>query len=223
MFSSASTYLAIASLVALTAAAQAQFSRLHVGNVSAGGTGQFSRILTPINTTIAPNANSITLRQDTTWSAGLITSLQMHPLSFVGIQLNYGYTRYQERYTTAFRNSAATTVTSIPTDAHEATAGYLLHPKYIPFKPYLAVGGGAIDFNPRGGVTATSPTVGSHQWRGAGYLETGFDLPTRNKHIGFRISGRSLYYRSPDFRSPALSTSSWRATVEPSASVVYKF
>jgi hypothetical protein len=223
--------LPIATLCAASGA-YAQFGMLHIGNISVGGTGQFTTVLTS-NPQPAPLSapfgfvSSTALRQDTTWSAGGVASLQMHPLPWIGLQVNYGYTRYQERFQYAYLStpgiSSGVHLAQVPVDQHEATAGYLLHPRFLKLQPYVAVGGGAIDFNPRGGVTASSPTSGTYQWRGAGYLETGFDLPTGSKHIGFRISGRSLYYRAPNFDTPGISTRSWRVTSEPAISAVYKF
>lgn len=232
MFKSRIHLLSAASLlICAVAAAQGQFRPLHIGNVSVGGSGQFNTVLTsnPQPASLASPYNFITstpLRQDTTLSAGFVASMQMHPLPWAGVQLNYGFTHYQERfqyqYATPGINSSINTA-MVPTDWHEATAGYLLHPRFLMLQPYVVVGGGAIDFNPRGGATALTPTMGTHQWRGAGYLETGFDLPTPSRHIAFRISGRSLYYRAPNFDTPAIGTRSWRVTSEPTISAVYKF
>ncbi|MFC6645617.1 hypothetical protein ACFQBQ_08480 [Granulicella cerasi] len=212
------------------------YKDLHIGNVAVGGTGVFNTILEsnerPYNTTAAGGTTSIyNQRQDTTWSAGFVGSVQMVPKSWLGLQLNYSYTRYQERYSQLSRftptgstvSNLATRSVQVPTDAHEATAGYLIHPKHIAFKPYVAIGGGAIDFNPEGGLTQFQTSTYSHQWRGAGYLETGFDIPTHNKHFAFRVSGRSLYYRSPNYGDSSISTRSWRVTTQPAISAVYKF
>ena len=141
------------------------------------------------------------------------------------MQINYGFTHYQERYTYNYAAPGyAGLQTRVPVDAHEATAGYLIHPKHIPFQPYMVVGGGAIDFSPYGnGVNATATTYGSNQWRAAGLLEAGFDLPVKYQHVGFRLSGRSLYYRSPNFNNRQISTRSWRVTTEPEASVFLRF
>ena len=91
---------------------------------------------------------------------------------------------------------------------------YQFHPKHIPFQPFVNIGGGALDF---------APNTGQYQWRTAGLLEMGFDLPTHSKHIGFRIAGRSLYYRAPNFNTAAISTREWRVTEEPSVSTYYRF
>ncbi len=215
----------IAAGIAMPAlAAHGQFYKLHGAAISVGATGPFDRSLesnpgsgsyvvtTPsggvINTTVSNQ------QQFTTNSAGFLTSIQFHPKPWAGVEMNYSFSHYSERY--AFTYSSATPAQSVnvPTTAHEATAAYEFHPPHIPFQPFVNVGGGSIDFVPR---------TGENQWRGAGLLEAGFDLPTHNKHLGFRVEGRSLYYRAPNFNNSAISTKTWRVTFEPSVSAVYRF
>jgi hypothetical protein len=212
--------------------AHAQYFKTHGFSVSVGGEGQYTHALTTNpnyygvytanNTLGTPEAVAVNNQQQyTTDSAGFLTSIAFHPKPWAGIEMNYGFTHYQERFLYAYTSAGNTTVLNnstmtrqIPTDAHEATAAYEFHPKHIPFQPFVNIGGGAIDFAPRNA---------SNQWRGAGLLETGFDLPTHTPHIGFRVEGRSLYYRAPNFYQAAQSTRSWRATFGPSASVYYHF
>jgi hypothetical protein len=211
-------------LILLTAAAHGQFYKLNGATISVGAMSPFDRSLqsnptsgsyvisTPTGGVI--NTNVSGQRQFTTDSVGFLTSLQFHPRPWAGVELNYSYSHYSERY--AFNYSAATTsqTASAPTVAHEATAAYEFHPRHIPFQPFVNVGGGSIDF---------LPLSGPNQWRGAGLLEAGFDLPTHNPHLGFRIEGRSLYYRAPNFNNPAISTRTWRVTVEPAVSTYFRF
>ncbi len=217
------TIPALLALSAVSFTAQAQYFKTHGATLSVGGTGQFERSLTSdsnyVNFTypIQNGTNSTQIfnqQQFTTWSAGFVSSLQLHPVAWAGIAVNYGFTHYQERFLYNYATDNSQGQTRVATDAHEMTAGYLFHPKRIPFQPYVEVGGGAIGFY---------PTVGSTQFRGAGLLETGFDLPIKNQHIGFRVSGRSLYYRAPNFDTPQLSTRSWRVTMEPAVSAFYRF
>ncbi len=220
-------------VLALTAAsAHAQYWKQHGLSISVGGDGQFTKSLTtnPNTGGVYNFPNSLgtptpvavnNQRQYTTDSAGFIASIAFHPKPWAGIEMNYDFTHYQERFAYSFASTGNTTVTNtsiqqlrVRTDVHEATAAYQFHPKHIPFQPFVNIGGGALDF---------TPSNESNQWRGAGLLEIGSDIPTRVKHVGFRIEGRSLYYRAPNFYQPAFSTRGWRATVEPSASVYYKF
>ncbi len=217
------TLPALLVLSTVSAAAQEGYLKTHGASLSVGGTGQFSTILESnngyVNNTYAiPNGTHTdqvyNQQQFTTWSAGFVSSLQFHPKPWAGVALNYGFNHYQERFTYNYTDSTATGQTRLTTDVHEFTGGYLFHPKRIPFQPYVEVGGGALDFTPH---------EASNQIRGAGLLEAGFDIPTRDKHIALRVSGRSLYYRAPNFYQPAISTKAWRATEEPAISAVYKF
>ena len=207
--------------------AHAQYLKNHKATLSVGGTGQFTTILNddaedvpaaaplPVAGTYAVTVSN--QKQYTTDSAGFLTSLQLQPAAWAGVEFNYGFTHYQERYTFNYINTATPTAQQqvrVPTDQHEATAAYLFHPKHIPFQPFLGIGGGAIDF---------APTFGPNQWRETGLVEVGFDMPVHWSHIGFRVEGRSLIYRSPNFRQPAIATHSWRATTQPALSAFYRF
>ncbi len=219
-----SFYRTLSAFVFFTAAlSQAQFQRFTAGSISVGGTGQFTEVLTA-NPTTAPYPFLVqgqavqfsNQRQDTTLSAGFVGKVQFQPLKYAGLELNYGFSHYSELYsytTTAFPSTAPQAGNlRVKTYTHEATGAFLIHPKHIPFQPYLGIGGGAIDFN-----------TADNQWRGAGLLETGFDLPMKNGKTGFRIGARSLYYRAPNFDSSLISTRSWRVTAEPEISSYYKF
>lgn len=211
--------------LATMSGAHAQFYKLHGGSVSVGGTGQFSTILesSPSNISetsqITPgNFRTTTIsnqQQYTTGSTGFVTKLQFHPLPWAGVELNYGFTHYSERYAyNSVNNSGGSAAVQVyaPTYWHEASGAYMLHPKFIPLQPYFGIGGGAIDFD-----------RGDNQWRGAGLLETGIDLPVKKTHAGFRLGARALFYRSPNFNSTIVSTRSWRVTSEPEISTYYRF
>ncbi len=217
-------YLLSTALLAASFTGNAQFRRFELGSVSVGATGQFTKVLT-VNPTPATypflvrgqSIQFINQNQDTTGSAGFITKFQFQPTKFAGLELNYGYSKYSElfSYNTTGNTTNATTRANVrvKTYWHEATGAILIHPKHIPFQPYVGIGGGAIDFDTR-----------DNQWRGAGLLETGFDIPImKNGKSGFRIGGRSLYYRAPNFNSTLFSTRSWRVTAEPEISSYYRF
>ena len=208
---------------ALPLGASGQFYKLHGGSLSVGATGNFNTTLTSNPTSgsfSVPQTGGGVLtttvsnqQQFTTLSTGFLTSLQFHPVSWAGLEFNYGFNHYSERYAFNYATTTAQQLLNVPVDSHEATAAYQFHPRHIPFQPFVNVGGGAIDF---------APSVASNQWRGAGLLETGFDIPA-SKHIGFRIEGRALFYRAPNFYNSAVGTRTWRVTPQPSVSTYYRF
>ena len=132
-----------------------------------------------------------------------------------GVEFNYVYTFFSQRYEYTKPGFGDRFPLTVANGVHEATGAYMFHPHFLHLQPFVNIGGGALDFNPRG--------VGAYQWRGAGLLETGFDIPTHSKHVGFRIQGRSLYYRAPNFYIPQVSTRSWVVTTEPSVSSYIRF
>jgi hypothetical protein len=209
--------------------APAQFHRYlpeHGASVSVGATGNYATTLSSNPSTVTTNnvVSGVNLtntysgqQQYITSSLGFLTSLQFHPVPWAGVELNYGYEHYSERYSYNRATVAATQLSSIPTTTHEATAAYQFHPKRIPFQPFVNIGGGAIDFVPTQGG-------GHNQWRGAGLVEAGFEIPMTPKHkLALRLEGRGLFYRAPNFGNTVISTRSWRASAEPSASFVYRF
>ncbi len=229
MFSLKNALAIVALLVAVNAPAQwSQYAKQHGVSISVGATGNF---VTPLTTnpktqsfnTVVPPGVTLTDTVSGQWqyitsSPGFLTSFQFHPVPWAGVELNYGYQHYSERfgYILASKPNVAQ-LASVPTTTHEATAAYQFHPKHIPFQPFVNIGGGAIDFVPTAG--------GPNQWRGAGLVETGFEfgMPYTQQKLALRIQGRGLFYRAPNFNNSLISTNSWRVSSEPSASFVYRF
>jgi len=209
------------------ATVHAQFYKLHGASVSVGATGNYVQTLTdsprPVTfSSVTPSGATATntifnQQQNNTSSLGFLTSLQFHPVPWAGLEVNYGYQHYTERYNYNVASTPGRFGSRVPVTTHEATAAYQFHPKHIPLQPFLNIGGGAIDFVP----TQNGP----NQWRGAGLLETGLDIamPATQRRLALRIQGRGLFYRAPNFYNTALSTRSWRVSAEPSASFVYRF
>ncbi len=188
-------------LIALSA--KGQFYKLHQADVAVGGTGQFTTSLT--------DQSNLLPHESTTNSAGFLLTLRDHPASFAGVEFNYGYSKFSERFT-AFTGAR---IASLPASVHEASGAYLFHRNYKKFQPFIGVGGGSLFFNPLQGRLS--------QTRGAGLFEIGADVPTSNPHLGFRVQARSLNYRAPNYNQPGLSSSRWVSTNEPSASVYLSF
>jgi hypothetical protein len=193
------------------AAAQAQFYKIHNADIAGSGIGQFTTVLT----------SNTPIQARTTDSFGGLFSIREHPVSWAGIEVNYSYNRYTQDFT-----SPANAASPVPYDArvktnvHEATAAYMFHPHFRNLQPFINIGGGALDFAP---TTVTSVATGSNQWRGAGLLEVGFDVPTSNPHFGFRVQGRTLVYRAPNYNNALLSSKSWVSTEEPTFGAYYRF
>ena len=182
--------------------AHAQFHEFRNADVAVGGTGQFTTAIT---------SQSNRPHNGTSDSAGFLLTFRVQPIRFTPIELNYQYSSFSER----FGSPTGPISTFVPLSLHEATAAYLLHPHFHRFRPFVGLGGGALYFDPSVHVKT--------QIRPAGLLEIGFDMRTSNPHLGFRVQGRSLLYRAPNFNNSGLSSSRWVSTSEPSASVYVRF
>lgn len=187
-------------LLAPALGAPAQYYKLHNADVTVSGVG-------PLTTTLTDNGPAQTRTTD---SAGFLFSLRDHPVAWAGIELNYGYDRFSEVYSSPYIHPV-----SVKTNVHEATAAYMFHPHFMHLQPFVNVGGGALDFLP-------SNSTAQNQWRGVGLVELGFDIPA-GPHAGFRVQGRSLIYRAPNFGTPALEARSWVVTDEPSLGAYLRF
>ena len=184
--------------------AQGQIYKLHNADVGVAATGQF---ITTLTTDAAPV-------QKTTWSPGFIATLREHPVAWAGIEFNYGFTRYSQRFSYPVAGSTALVNFNQPNSVHEFTAAYLFHPHFRHLQPFVGIGGGYQLFN---------PNTGQNQWRETGLLETGLDIPTSNPHFGFRVQGRALVNRAPNFYNSAISSRSWVVNTQPSAGAWIRF
>jgi len=208
-------FLTLCGLTAAATGANAQFYKLHGADIGGGGIGQFTRHLNAGNDSVVAD--------DPTDSFGGIFSLRDHPVSWAGIEFNYSYAQYHQYYRGYASGLGVVYDVPIKTQAHEATAAYLFQPKAhwlhpLRVEPFLALGGGYIDFVP------ASPNVnGSNQWRETGLAELGFDIPTSNRHMGFRVQGRELLYRQANFNKPYLASRKWVGTSEPMFGVWYRW
>ena len=212
------------SLMLAAVSAQAQFNRLKGGTLAVSATEEFTTPLTnnarPVNAVVGtpPNATNQTVfgqQQGTTSKPGVLAQFGFHPFAWAGVEINYQFVQFDEQFNAQYSGRPGTQqYERVPVAFHEATAAYQFHPKHIKFQPYVNVGGGAVDF---------LPYLATNQWRAAGLVETGFDIPTPSPHLAVRIQGRALIYRAPNFNNSAISTRGWVVTEEPAVGLAYRF
>jgi len=149
-------------------------------------------------------------RVTSTDSTGLLVSLRSVPFWGTGAEVNYQYTQLTEHYVRPV-TPGVFVGTNAASSFHELTGAFLWEEHVRGVKPFMSIGGGAIDFVPLGNTS-------HNQWRGAGLMEVGFDIPASH-YWGVRVEGRSLFYRAPNFNNSALQARAWVATVNPSVSL----
>ncbi len=147
---------------------------------------------------------------------GLLVNVREHPVSWFGLELNYGYQRYSERFRSATTGASIGRLTQ---DQHEATAGYVFHIKTPGIQPFVTLGGGGLNF--RG--TKANPQYGN-QWRGTYMYEVGFDFVSRSHpHFGVRVQEHGLFYKAPDYHVANLRSNGYIHQAMPSAGIFYRF
>jgi hypothetical protein len=189
----------------------------HQMDFGVGGAGQFTTSITNQETqqSSGPGFGAPLPRQWTTQSLGALATLRDRPFTWVGVEVNYQFTRYSERYqipTAPFASPSL--LVYVPTSVHEYTAAFVFQSDKHKIKPFLALGGGYQNFQPTGDF--------SHQWRETALLDLGVDIPTQTK-LGFRIGARDLVFRAPDFQNTALSSSRWVSEEQPYVMAFIKF
>jgi hypothetical protein len=200
-----------------TTAGSGPFYKFHNADVGVAATGQFT---TSITDQMIGTAGNILPHQATSDSPGVLFTLRDHPISWAGVEFNYQYSKFSERFFRAPRaqglvyNPTLNTPINVTTSFHEATGAYLFHVRLRKLQPYIGIGGGGLDFVPT--------TVDRNQWRLTGLVDLGLDMQTHSR-LGFRIGARDLLYRAPDYYDASLSSSRWVSTEEPYGGVYVKF
>jgi hypothetical protein len=223
------TFFAIAPVVLMVTAAAASygqatagkggmFAKLGVSDVGVAAAGQFT---TSITSQTIGGAGEVLPHQATTDSPGVLFTIRLQPKPWAGLEFNYQYSKFSERFFRAPRAQGPVyvpnlnTPVNVTTSFHEATGAYVFHLKpHKRVSPYVAVGGGYLDFVPT--------MVDKNQWRGSGLVDIGFNMQTDSR-LGFRIGARDLIYRAPNYFDASLSSSRWVSTEEPYAGVYVKF
>lgn len=188
------------------ATSQAQFYKLHNADVAFSAQGQFT---TPVT-----NNGSATLTQNN--SLGALITLRDHPVPWAGIEINAGMTDFREQYHYTVVQGLNSTPTTYQTKTYETelTAGYLFHLHTPVAQPFVAIGGGAVDFLP--------DPRGMNQWRGTGLVDFGFDLTGKRwtgQHFGVRLQEHTLIYRAPTYNTAQFQVRSWVVQNSPSVGV----
>jgi hypothetical protein len=158
------------------------------------------------------NGNGI--QDNPTDSLGLLATVRQSFHPWLGYEVNYGYTRFSERYSIL--------PFAVQNNLHEVSGAYLLQGPTIPFlglQPFGAVGVGALIFLP----TTTGGQKYNQQTRVPLLYELGVNYPILTSHLGLRFQYRGLVYKTPDFNSASLTTNARRQTSEPSVGAYLRF
>ena len=162
------------------------------------------------------NTSGNGIQDHPTESAGVVVQARQTFHYWLGYEVNYGYTRFAEKYTTP------TYGVQVQNNLHEATAAYLVHGPTLPIlglQPFAAIGVGALVFLP----TEVGGQRYAQQYRVPILYEVGVNYSLLTSHLGLRLQYRGLSYKVPDFNSPLLTQNVRRQTGEPTVGAYFRF
>ncbi len=151
------------------------------------------------------------IRQNTSNSGGVLASYRLFFTENNGVEVNYGYSRNTQSY------SSAIGATGVNSNQHEVTAAYVYRHHFHAFTPFAEAGLGSLIFDP------SSFSGASTQARLAFVYGAGADF-NLTKRLFVRAEYRGLVYNSPTF-DVASAVGADRVThrAEPSVGFGYRF
>ena len=149
-------------------------------------------------------------------SGGVMAGYRFNLKNWLAVEGDYDYFRNHQ----TFSGSSGTTF--IPMNVHAATGTAIV--KLPSFKmpavkivsPFVLAGGGAMFFDPRGGL------INKEQTRGAFVYGGGVDVPI-SKHFLLRAQYRGFIYKIPNFEMTSLKVDKYTHAAAPSAGLVFTF
>ena len=161
-------------------------------------------------------SNGNAIQDKPTRSIGTLATVRQSFHPWLGYEVNYGYTRFAEKYTTSPFD------VQVQNNLHEVSVAYLLQGPTLPIlglQPFAAVGTAGLIFLP----TTTGGQRYSQQTRIPILYEFGVNYPVLTSHLGLRLEYRGLSYKAPDFSAPILTSGARRQTSELALGAYFKF
>lgn len=162
------------------------------------------------------SGNGIT--QAVTNSGGLLGSFRYRIRRNDTIELNYGYTRDSQIYT----SGTAFSFQEQQANVHELTAAYVYQfNRKQKLNPFVLGGGGLLLYRPN---TVSTHSLVDPQTDTEGTILAGIGANYRlTDALGVRVQLRGLMHKSPNFGVNAASTGAWALTGEPSIGLTLRF
>lgn len=186
-----------------------QLHRLDFGIVAAGS---FTSAVTGTNFSgTTATQTPITLTEQPSNTVGALATIRYSKSPWVGLEFNYGYTRYTEAF------SAFVTP---QTNANEYSFGYLVHPgTLLGIQTFASAGSGTLAFRPTRGGGEGLP----EQARQVYYWQAGGESLLFDSNFGLRASFRQELFLAPDFEENYLRIKKRAITTSPTVGFYYHF
>ena len=191
-------------LFASVASAQVTATQRQLGRIdfSVNGVGEFTKSVQ------GTNYQGLTLTQDASNTLGALVTLRYTKSPLLGAELNYGYARYTEN----FSSNPAYITGGAQTKVNEYTIGYVAHgPSLLGLRSFASGGAGSIAFTPTPGGGQGLP----ERARLAIYYAIGLEEPVFTSHFGIRAQFRQVFFKAPDFDQNYLTINQRTFTSEP--------
>jgi outer membrane immunogenic protein len=149
-----------------------------------------------------------------TYSGGLLVNYRYHFNRWSALEVNYGYTRYSNNYSTG---------SSTQSNSQEATFAYQFTfgiPRDARLHPFVEAGTGAIFF---GSPIAAGSTAGGLSQDRAVFLYGGGVTYRLKGPFSAQLGYRGLLYRTPDFTLTSQFTNATTHRAEPYAGLTFRF
>lgn len=150
------------------------------------------------------------VRQSATNSGGILSAYRFLFNANHGLEVNYGYSRNTQAYSTGSGSEG------VPTNSHEISAAYVYRFPLKRITPFASAGVGGLVFDLR-----DSPSSNT-QARAAFVYGAGADF-NLTRRLFFRAQYRGLVYNSPTFDLAAFGPDRITHRAEPSAGIGFRF
>ncbi|MBV9303901.1 MAG: outer membrane beta-barrel protein [Acidobacteriaceae bacterium] len=176
--------------------------------VTVSATGSFEQ---------STNGNGI--HQSAENSAGVLFSYRYFFTDHQGLEVNYGFSRFNQQYSSL--NAATPLSLGVPANTNEATASYIYrHAVGHRLTPFVSAGTGALIFVPD---SFTSGGVSGSKFATPDFVySAGADLAV-SRRISLRLGYRGHVFEAPDFGVPGIKTGSVAHMAEPFGGISFHF
>ena len=235
-------WISVALLLAAASGAIAQKApKMNAGKAKARSTidlslgifGQLTPTRTSIDITSVEDVKSQFITtydqkiQGTSSSAGVLGTLHQSFTPWLGYDVNFGYTRFTEKYSEGIYDTTTPPTTNAPSgfylgsvgdDMYELTAAYVVQgPRARHVDTFFQLGGGVLSFLP-----TQNPSPYGVLFRPTMVFGSGVNYRL-SAHWALRGEYRGLFYKNPAFNASSPMPEFCTVTSEPTISIVYRF
>ncbi len=188
-------------------ATERQLRRL---DLAVSGVGEFTKSVS------GTNYQDVAVTQKASNTLGALVTLRYTKSPLLGAELNYGYARYTENYT----STPSYLTSGAQTKASEYTVGYVAHgPQLFGLQTFGSAGVGTIAFSP-------TPFGGQNlpeRARLTFYYGVGVEQSFISRHFGIRAQFRQVFFKAPDFDQNYLTINRRTFTTEPTVGFYLRY